>query len=80
MNALPQPVPEPSAANEIFIARQPIYDRQVEVFAYELLFRDGSGNSALVADGEAATARVIGNAFTEMASRRSSTTASRRSM
>jgi c-di-GMP phosphodiesterase len=59
-------VPEKSAANEIFIARQPIYDRQVEVYAYELLFRDGEGNFALVADGEAATARVIGNAFTEM--------------
>ena len=55
---------------EIFGGRQPIYDRNQEVYAYELLFRAGSEavGSGLdnVGDGEQATAQVIVNTFTEI--------------
>ncbi len=46
-------------------ARQPIFDRHLDVFAYELLFRQGDDNCANVSDGDAASAKVILNSFTE---------------
>ena len=49
-----------------FVGRQAIFDRQMEVFAYELLYRDGTGNSAMITDGEEATARVVLNTFFEL--------------
>lgn len=49
-----------------FVGRQAIFDRQMQVFAYELLYRDGSGNSATITDGEEATARVMLNTFFEL--------------
>ena len=48
------------------VGRQAIFDRQMEVFAYELLYRDGTGNSATITDGEEATARVLVNTFFEL--------------
>lgn len=53
---------------EVFLGRQPILDRSQQLFAYELLFRSGSGaqgNFASFLDGSQATATVIANAFTE---------------
>ena len=53
---------------EVFLGRQPILDRDQQLFAYELLFRSGdaaSGNFASFIDGNHATATVIANAFTE---------------
>lgn len=50
---------------DIFIGRQPIYDRNLNVYAYELLFRSGLENTAMFADGDHATSRVINNAFLE---------------
>ena len=50
---------------DIFIGRQPIYDRNLNVYAYELLFRSGLDNSAMFADGDRATSHVINNAFLE---------------
>ena len=53
---------------DVFLGRQPILDRQQQLFAYELLFRSGSaeqGNYASFVDGNQATATVITNAFTE---------------
>ena len=47
----------------IFVARQPIYDRQIRVYAYELLFRSGSENEFLDTDGDHATASVIETAL-----------------
>ena len=46
-----------------FIARQPILDREKEVFAYELLFRDGKKNCYpnIVRDEE--TNRLITNNY-----------------
>jgi len=55
-----------TSTNEIFVGRQAIFDRKLNVHAYELLFRDGSANSANVIDGNKATSQVITNAFLEM--------------
>jgi EAL and modified HD-GYP domain-containing signal transduction protein len=54
------------AADQLFLGRQPILDREQRLFAYELLFRSGSRNFADVADGVAATSTVIANAFSEL--------------
>ena len=51
---------------DIFIGRQPIFDRNLEVFAYELLFRSGTENRAGEFDGDQATSQVIVNAFIEI--------------
>ena len=48
------------------VGRQAIFDRQMEVFGYELLYRDGTGNSANIMDGDEATARVMVNTFLEL--------------
>ncbi len=55
-----------NAAEQLFLGRQPILDRDQKLFAYELLFRDGSRNFAEVGCGVQATATVIANAFTEL--------------
>ena len=48
----------------IFVARQPIFKRDKEVFAYELLFRSGLTNYFdPLQDGEEATSKVITNSF-----------------
>jgi c-di-GMP phosphodiesterase len=52
--------------SEVFVARQPIFDRNLHVAGYELLFRGGNATAALVADSEGATASVVLNAFTEI--------------
>ena len=49
-----------------FLARQPIYDRKLEVFGYELLFRSGESGHADFADADQATSQVILNAFMEI--------------
>ena len=51
---------------EVFLGRQPILDREQQLFAYELLFRSGKaedGNFASFVDGNQATATVITHAF-----------------
>ena len=51
---------------DVFVARQPIYNRSLDVVAYELLFRDRDGGHAVITDPEAATSKVILNSFTEI--------------
>jgi len=52
---------------EIFIGRQPILDRNQELFAYELLFRNGrKKNSAAVQDDLQASASVLSHAFADL--------------
>ena len=51
---------------EVFVARQPIFNRTLQVAGYELLFRDGDATHALIADPEGATASVVLNSFTEI--------------
>ncbi len=50
----------------ILVGRQAIFDRQMEVFGYELLYRDGTGNCANIMDGDEATAKVMVNTFLEI--------------
>lgn len=53
--------------DNIYIARQPIYDAKLKVIAYELLFRSGeTTNSAKFLDGDNATTNVIVNSITEI--------------
>jgi EAL and modified HD-GYP domain-containing signal transduction protein len=52
--------------NNILLARQPIYDSELGIVAYELLFRSTDQNSANVIDGDVATSQVILNAFTSL--------------
>src|SRR5579884_449059 len=52
--------------NEVFIGRQPIFDRRLEIAGYELLFRGRDADTAHVTNHQSATATVVVNAFTEI--------------
>lgn len=45
------------------VARQPIFNEQKNLYAYELLFRDGVSNAAKFVDGDIATSTVLANSF-----------------
>jgi len=49
--------------NNALIGRQPILDKKGDIFAYELLFRSGTQNSATVTNDTMATASVLLNAL-----------------
>ncbi len=49
--------------NDIFIGRQPIYDRNLNVAAYELLYRDSFENRATITDADAASSQMIFSAL-----------------
>ena len=52
---------------DVFVARQPIFDRSLKLAGYELLFRDGlSADRAEIASPEHASAAVLLNSFTEI--------------
>ncbi len=67
MNQTPEPTKKTEPAVEpgnIFIARQPIFDREKRVLAYELLFRSGPQNFfAAGTDGDKASSKVINNSL-----------------
>jgi c-di-GMP-related signal transduction protein len=48
---------------DIFVARQPIFNRQQEVYAYELLYRSGINKFYSSLDGDQASSEVITNSF-----------------
>lgn len=48
------------------LARQPIFDRNLNISAYELLFRSDMNNQASFLDGDSATSQVMLNAFNEL--------------
>lgn len=50
---------------QIYLGRQPILDREQRLHAFELLFRSGSANRAVVVDDGAATSSVIVNTLSE---------------
>jgi EAL and modified HD-GYP domain-containing signal transduction protein len=54
------------STRDVFVGRQPIYNRQMDVFGYELLFRSGDVQHACFADGNQATAQVLVNTFLEI--------------
>lgn len=51
---------------ELLVGRQPIFNRTMEVYAYELLYRSGQENSAVFKDADQATTQVILNTLIEM--------------
>ena len=48
---------------DVYIARQPIFDRKLAVFGYELLYRRSMNNFYEGVDGNQATRDLIYNAF-----------------
>ena len=48
---------------DIFVARQPIFDQQQKVYAYELLFRSSLANVFTHADPDQASSTVMSNSF-----------------
>ena len=51
---------------DALVGRQPIFDRGMKVFAYELLFRSDGENRAKFEDGNFATSSVVLNTFIEI--------------
>lgn len=51
---------------EVFVGRQPIYDREMRVRAYELLFRSSIENRAAIVDGDEASSEVIHGTFMDL--------------
>ena len=52
---------------DLLVGRQPIFNRKLDVVAYELLYRSvGQGNKANFLDGDQATTQVILNTFSEV--------------
>lgn len=48
---------------DVFVARQPIFDRNKEIYAYELLFRSGQSNGFPQIDGNVATTSLLSSSF-----------------
>jgi len=48
---------------DVFVARQPIFDRNKKIYAYELLFRSGASNCFPYIDGETATTSLLSSSF-----------------
>lgn len=48
---------------EVFVARQPIFQKSKRIFGYELLFRGGTANSFPDVDKDAATFSLLSNSF-----------------
>jgi c-di-GMP-related signal transduction protein len=48
---------------KVYLARQPIFTRDKQIYAYELLFRGGVENIFPNIDGDSATSRVLSNTF-----------------
>ncbi len=62
---MPDTCTEDTTYDPIFVARQPIYDTDNDVWGYELLFRhSGDTGVAQVADNDLATSKVIADGFT----------------
>ena len=52
--------------SDVFVARQPIFDGQLDLWGYELLFRRPNEHIAVIEDDDEATSTVVINAFTEI--------------
>jgi len=48
---------------EAYVARQPIFNKKMERWGYELLFRDGISDFFPEIDGDTATSKVLSNSF-----------------
>ena len=54
---------QPEKTKQVFIARQPIIDKDLNVYAYELLFRCGDEDLYSFLDGDKASSEVIANSL-----------------
>lgn len=54
--------------SNVFVGRQPIFDKNLNVYAYELLFRSAKdiNSSGAIPDGDSATSQTIINSFIEI--------------
>lgn len=66
MHNLAESIEAHNSRRNIFIARQPIFDAELNVQAYELLFRDEDVSVANISDGNMASSQVMINAFLEI--------------
>lgn len=57
---------EPASINQVLMARQPIFDQQQRVVAYELLYRSEGNTETSMFRDTAATSEVILNAYTSI--------------
>ena len=48
---------------DVFVARQPIFDKRLKTYGYELLFRNGMQNVFPEIDGDTASSAVLSNSF-----------------
>ena len=48
---------------DVFVARQPIFNRKKKLYAYELLFRSGMSNSFPGLNGDIATSSLLSSSF-----------------
>jgi len=48
---------------DVFVARQPIFNRNKKIYAYELLFRSGLSNIFPEVDGDMATSSLLSSSF-----------------
>ncbi len=55
-----------SSQSAVFVGRQTIYNRDRDVFAYELLFRSSTENRATILDGDVATSQLLINSVIEI--------------
>jgi len=49
--------------DDVYVARQPIFDANRAIYAYELLFRNGTANYVPDIDGDVATTTLLANTF-----------------
>jgi EAL and modified HD-GYP domain-containing signal transduction protein len=49
--------------DDVYVARQPIFDANRTIYAYELLFRNGMANYVPDIDGDVATTTLLANTF-----------------
>ena len=56
---------DPQNHPNVFIGRQPIFDRNLKIYAYELLYRDSIENRANITDQNQSTSEVIINILTD---------------
>lgn len=55
-----------SPRSAVFVGRQQIYDRDLNIVAYELLFRSSTDNRASITDADVATSQLLINAVIEI--------------
>ena len=62
----PAPVSDACRSRDVFVARQPIFDRRLRVYGYELLFRSGLEDLCAAADDSRATREVVEAAWLDL--------------